>query len=143
MTNTESIAISCITVLGNISEGETIGSRPILRISASDADLFTFTQLEFSLSVDSHFQINKTTGELFSIMPLDAEIVDKFVFEVFVTDNDDVMPLTSTAQIEINVLDENDNQPKFSNTSYFIEVSEDVSVGHTVLNVTATDEDSG
>ena len=76
-------------------------------------------------------------------MGLDAETVDKYAFQVFVTDNDFAIPFTSTAEIEINVLDENDNQPKFSNTSYFIEVSEDVSVGHTVLIVTATDADSG
>ena len=137
------MAISCILLLGNISETETIGSRPILQVFASDADLFTFTQLEFSLSIYSQFQINRTTGEVFSMMALDAETVDTYTFQVFVTDNNDFNPLTSTAEIEINVLDENDNQPKFSNTSYFIEISEDVSVGHTVLIITATDADSG
>lgn len=52
-------------------------------------------------------------------------------------------PLSSTATVEITVLDVNDNSPKFSSNSYSVDVSEDAAVGSPVLDVTANDADEG
>ena len=43
----------------------------------------------------------------------------------------------------MNVLDENDNNPLFDPSSYSIEVSEATEVGTSIMEVTATDADSG
>lgn len=51
--------------------------------------------------------------------------------------------LTSTAQLTITLLDENDNTPQFNRNTYTSTLNENVSLGTTVLTVTATDLDSG
>ncbi|KAK6317620.1 hypothetical protein J4Q44_G00130200 [Coregonus suidteri] len=51
--------------------------------------------------------------------------------------------LSSTATVEVTVLDLNDNSPAFSSNSYTIDVSEDTARGTPVLEVTATDADEG
>lgn len=43
----------------------------------------------------------------------------------------------------MNVKDVNDNQPEFDPMSYYREISEDAVVGTLVVNVSATDVDSG
>ncbi len=45
--------------------------------------------------------------------------------------------------VAIRVADANDHPPRFQNTPYFADVFEDVAVGHTVLMLFASDEDSG
>ncbi len=45
--------------------------------------------------------------------------------------------------VAISVADANDHPPRFQNTPYFADVFEDVAVGHTVLMLFASDEDSG
>ncbi|KAK9507838.1 hypothetical protein O3M35_007612 [Rhynocoris fuscipes] len=51
--------------------------------------------------------------------------------------------LSSTVSVYINVLDVNDNAPLFDPMSYSNEVFENVTVGTSVVRVTATDLDSG
>uniref|UniRef100_H2YLZ1 Cadherin domain-containing protein n=1 Tax=Ciona savignyi TaxID=51511 RepID=H2YLZ1_CIOSA len=51
--------------------------------------------------------------------------------------------LTGTATIEITVTDSNDNQPTFPRGSYVVEVPEDRPEGFMVIQVQATDLDSG
>ncbi|XP_071105206.1 cadherin-23-like [Haliotis cracherodii] len=48
----------------------------------------------------------------------------------------------TTAFVQLNILDVNDNDPKFVKTEYTAEISEDKIMGTRVVNVTATDEDS-
>ena len=50
---------------------------------------------------------------------------------------------TSTLTIDVQVLDANDNQPKFENETYSVTVSENVGVGTSLLQVRATDADAG
>ena len=45
--------------------------------------------------------------------------------------------------VYINVKDVNDNVPTFSQAVYKAEVLEDASIGHSILQVEATDLDSG
>lgn len=50
---------------------------------------------------------------------------------------------STTTLVYMNVLDVNDNQPVFDPASYAQQVFENVGVGFTVINVSATDIDSG
>lgn len=46
-------------------------------------------------------------------------------------------------KVYVNVTDENDNNPIFYPSEYYVEVPETAGVGYTVLAVTASDSDSG
>ena len=52
-------------------------------------------------------------------------------------------PLSSSVLVYINVKDVNDHAPQFDPQSYNAEVNENVTIGTSVLKVTATDIDSG
>lgn len=52
-------------------------------------------------------------------------------------------PKTGTVTVYMNVIDENDNSPLFDPSSYNVQVPENASVGTSVMQVTATDVDSG
>ncbi|BFZ10503.1 hypothetical protein BsWGS_13542 [Bradybaena similaris] len=54
-----------------------------------------------------------------------------------------VTGLTSTVPININIIDANDHAPTFFAPQYIATIREDVSVGTTVITVTADDLDSG
>lgn len=51
--------------------------------------------------------------------------------------------LSGVSVVYMNILDVNDNQPEFDPASYSQEIWENVTVGYTVINVSATDVDSG
>lgn len=52
-------------------------------------------------------------------------------------------PFTSTMQVDINILDTNDNNPIFNQSKYSAAVYENSTVGTSILEVHATDQDSG
>jgi hypothetical protein len=52
-------------------------------------------------------------------------------------------PLSSNTTLNVTVLDANDNDPEFVNTSYTFHVAENASVGTVVAVVQATDHDKG
>lgn len=51
--------------------------------------------------------------------------------------------LSSTVTVYFNVLDLNDNAPLFDPMSYSDELYENITVGSSVITVSATDQDSG
>ena len=52
-------------------------------------------------------------------------------------------PMTSTMTVDINILDTNDNYPIFNQSKYSAAVYENTTVGTSILEVHATDQDSG
>ena len=72
--------------------------------------------------------------------PIDREETPFFVLTVKVEDGG-TPQLSSTAQIRVNILDENDQTPKFGLPTYSVAVSENVLVGTSVLKVNAFDLD--
>lgn len=52
-------------------------------------------------------------------------------------------PLSSTATVEVTIMDINDQSPQFQSSSYTADVSEDVPIGSLVLEVKAIDLDEG
>uniref|UniRef100_A0A8C9UF77 Cadherin domain-containing protein n=1 Tax=Serinus canaria TaxID=9135 RepID=A0A8C9UF77_SERCA len=50
---------------------------------------------------------------------------------------------SSTAQLYLTVLDENDHSPLFAKTHYQISVTEDLEEGSAILDLSASDEDAG
>ena len=52
-------------------------------------------------------------------------------------------PRTGTLLVNITIVDENDNEPVFTEPAYAVTVDEDVREGFVLLRLTATDRDSG
>uniref|UniRef100_A0A8C2CUR5 Protocadherin-16 n=1 Tax=Cyprinus carpio TaxID=7962 RepID=A0A8C2CUR5_CYPCA len=91
---------------------------------------------------DGDFRLDGFSGALSTSRPLDRERKNSYSLKVVVEDHGSPS-LSSTATLDISVLDVNDNSPKFGSSSYTVDVSEDAAVGSLVLDATATDMDEG
>lgn len=88
------------------------------------------------------FHLDKQSGALSTSRPLDRE--KKAGYTLIVTVQDMGQPsLSSTATVEVTVLDINDHSPQFQSSTYTADVSEDVPIGSLVLEVKAIDLDHG
>ena len=92
----------------------------------------------FNRSSDS-FSINEVTGEIQLLTPLDYEEIQRHTLTVVATDAGGFMAYQA---VIVSVLDRNDHAPQFRQPFYEGIVSENAAVGSSVLQVSATDEDS-
>ncbi|KAA8590065.1 hypothetical protein FQN60_013999, partial [Etheostoma spectabile] len=77
------------------------------------------------------------------IRPLDYEKVPNGIIYLTVMAKDGGNPaLNSTVPVTVEVIDENDNPPAFSQQSYIVKIPENIIAGATVLLVNATDLDT-
>uniref|UniRef100_A0A8C2K0Q1 Protocadherin-16 n=1 Tax=Cyprinus carpio TaxID=7962 RepID=A0A8C2K0Q1_CYPCA len=126
-----------------IRENQPAGTS-ILKVSASDRDHGELINSYNNPSgdPDGDFRLDGFSGALSTTRPLDRERKNSYSLKVVVQDHGSPS-LSSTATVEISVLDVNDNSPKFGSSSYTVDVSEDAAVGLLVLDATATDVDEG
>ena len=114
----------------------------VLQISAVDRDTGNNSRVTFSFaSVTTEFAIDPFTGDITVLQPLDFELTKVLRLVVRALDHGEP-PLSSTTEVVINVLDVNDNAPQFVQEIFSIQVLENQS-GNLLLNLTATDADSG
>ena len=80
-----------------------------------------------------------------TLTTLDREVTERHRFAVVCRDNpvDPETALTSTASIEVIVVDRNDHSPVFEHPVYYLTVAENSAVGTSLLRVRAADRDSG
>ncbi|TSK49682.1 Protocadherin-16 [Bagarius yarrelli] len=88
------------------------------------------------------FYLDKKSGTLSSSKALDREKKARYTLTVEARDLG-TPSLSSTATLDISVLDLNDNSPVFTSSSYMVEINEDAPEGTFVLEVTALDKDEG
>ena len=115
-------------------------------VSATDSDVGTNAELEFSLVDDYNgtFSINSSSGEVAVVGTLHKATQDQYLLEVFVSDGGDPS-LNDTTSLNITIDEVNDNTP------YFVEpgeettltLDEDIETGLVLLNVSVEDEDTG
>ncbi|XP_039176461.1 cadherin-23 isoform X5 [Crotalus tigris] len=74
-------------------------------------------------------------------VPLDFETIPRYVFSLFA--NESIPEHVGFARVKINLINENDNRPVFSQILYNVSLFENVTVGTTILRVLATDNDVG
>ncbi|CAH8467464.1 unnamed protein product [Schistosoma rodhaini] len=89
-----------------------------------------------------YLRIDPDTGILYSKVKVDKKIVDKFKFNVTAMDNGHP-PKNVTAEVFINVIDQNDHAPKFEKQIFYYNLSEDMPVNSIVAILIAQDDDFG
>ncbi|KAM5172175.1 protocadherin Fat 2 [Mantella aurantiaca] len=134
-------------VLIDVAEDIAVNSL-ISQLSAIDLDTGFNGKLVYVISSgsdDGCFNINMETGELIVSSPLDHETVSSYILNITVYDLG--IPQKSSWKIlAINILDVNDNEPKFPPSGYCVLLREDAKIGSVVLKVRADDidkEDNG
>ncbi len=74
---------------------------------------------------------------------MDRESSQSYHFSVDAFDQGGVNTLSSKVPVVIDILDANDNDPKFIRKEYRVSVSELAALGSTVIRVKAIDSDEG
>uniref|UniRef100_A0A8C3EH97 Cadherin EGF LAG seven-pass G-type receptor 2 n=1 Tax=Corvus moneduloides TaxID=1196302 RepID=A0A8C3EH97_CORMO len=126
----------------NINEDRPVGTTVVV-ISATDEDTGENARITYVME-DSipQFRIAAETGAVTTQMELDYE--DQVSYTLAITARDNGIPQKSdTTYLEILVSDVNDNAPQFLRHSYQGSIYEDVPPFTSVLQVSATDRDSG
>ena len=81
-----------------------------------------------------------TTLKLVLSQTLDRETLDHYQFKIIAKDGGN-QPNTGTLTVNVVVKDYNDNAPSFNQDSYAISVNEGAGIGHSVMRLTANDDD--
>ncbi|XP_013196318.2 protocadherin-like wing polarity protein stan [Amyelois transitella] len=155
----------------SVREGASPGTT-VLTLKATDQDIGKNAEVEYSIesvtaetlsentneaiqssgeqtSSDSQdvFRVDGRSGALLTRSSLDREKVARYTVIVKATDLASPVSdrLSSTTTIHVNVLDDNDNYPQFSEKTYTVTVDEDISVSDNpvIARIKATDADIG
>lgn len=130
-------------------EGRVLENSPqntvVLRIQAHDVDTGEGGKVTYSIDPFSpYFTINSNTGVIRTTQLFDRESKDqeRFLITCVARDNG-VPPNKRGVSVEIIVVDDNDNGPKFEPTDYSLTVKEDAQVGTVLYEFTVKDSDFG
>ncbi|KAF9822527.1 hypothetical protein SFRURICE_010278 [Spodoptera frugiperda] len=153
----------------SVREGASPGTT-VLTLKATDQDIGKNAEVEYSIesvtaetlstedtneSIDNSeqieaqdvFRIDGRSGALLTRSPLDREKVARYTVIVKATDQASPVSdrLSSTATVHVNILDDNDNYPQFSEKTYTVTVDEDISANDNpvIARIKATDADVG
>ena len=124
------------SVLENARWGTTV-----LTVSARDPDQGpsnVYYSIDDSTNSKKCFRM-LPTGDIVLSCRLDYNRDKHYILSVQASDG----TLKSTAVVYINVTDANTHSPVFNPAFYSVDVAEDVPIGHSVLRVTASDDDTG
>ncbi|KAE8287468.1 Protocadherin Fat 3 FAT tumor suppressor-like protein 3 Precursor [Larimichthys crocea] len=97
----------------------------------------------FDSNMGGSFLVERETGLIRLIKPLDYEEVSIYRFKVAATTRRDLIESVSTVDLEVKILDVNDNKPVFETNTYVATVMEGMPVGTRVIQVRALDPDWG
>uniref|UniRef100_A0A8C4I2X7 Protocadherin 2 alpha b 5 n=1 Tax=Dicentrarchus labrax TaxID=13489 RepID=A0A8C4I2X7_DICLA len=115
---------------------------------ATDADVGKNGVSTYKLSQNEHFSLavhkagDSVSAELVLQKALDREKQPVITMTLTAVDGGSP-PKSGTSQLVVNVLDNNDNIPIFSETLYKTKITENTPLGTTVIAVNATDADEG
>ena len=115
----------------------------VCSVSATDEDDGVNSDVAYELVAQSStFKVDKDTGEITALVTLDRENISSYSFDIIAKDGGSPSK-NSTVTVNVKVLDQNDNEPRFTQPSYSFEVSEDAQVKTEVGMVLAEDSDEG
>ncbi|XP_052086465.1 protocadherin Fat 4-like [Mytilus californianus] len=135
-----------VTFNFNTTEDAVVGLE-VGTVTANDLDAGSNGEITYSLPIfwsglNSHFQINDTTGVISTAAVLDRETYDSYTILCKIADNGSPT-FTNTVNISITITDVNDNNPIFNDTVYSASFPENQAVGTTLIYVFAADVDIG
>uniref|UniRef100_A0A8C5CQG2 FAT atypical cadherin 2 n=1 Tax=Gadus morhua TaxID=8049 RepID=A0A8C5CQG2_GADMO len=128
----------------DIPEGLPVGSS-VLQVFASDRDSERNKDLMFQMvktegNETDFFELDPDTGLIVNTQILDHETTKQFHLKIKVTDNGTV-PLSTEANVVVNVTDVNDNPPNFADSQYDVSLDEMAKCGHIVIKIQGSDPD--
>lgn len=130
---------SIIESTGSIREN--LNANPVLQVKAIDDDAEINAQITYGITggnFKSYFSIDSQTGWINSTTSIDFEQEQRFNLTVSASDS----KYTSYARVAIEVLNENDNNPKFKQSRFYVSVAENSPVLTSVTTILASDVDS-
>lgn len=127
-----------------VSEGSPVGTH-VLRVYTTDEDDGQNGAVHYTLedSGDEKFRIDNITGMITINALLDREIRALYVLRVTAYDNGAPVRLNASATVTVEVLDDNDNPPKFEFPPLGVSVFENATVNAELVQFRATDPDLG
>ncbi|KAI8521652.1 Protocadherin-15, partial [Branchiostoma belcheri] len=134
----------------NVDENEQ--AMAIIDLEAADPDVGATVQYSRDSVTpntgETLFTVNENTGVLSTTGPLDFENVTppRYTVVILAEDTAQAAPhlssRTSTATVTVNIQDKNDFPPTFEGTPYSFSVREDVAIGTSIGQLSATDADN-
>lgn len=125
-----------------VSESQLVGST-VLEVRAADADAGANGTVTYSSpDITSEFDLDMTTGAISLRAPLDYEDTQSYQFTVVASDGGTPRH-TATTGVMVSILDENDNTPMFAPGHHTGQVQENSPAYTPVLQLPASDADSG
>ncbi|XP_066848853.1 cadherin-19 isoform X4 [Anser cygnoides] len=120
----------------------------VAQVTATDGDDPSYgnsARLIYSLiQGQPYFSVEPKTGVIRMASQMDRETKDQYLVIIQAKDMvGQAGAFSATATVTINLSDMNDNPPKFEERLYYLNVSEDASVGTTVGKIMAEDSDTG
>ncbi|XP_043455316.1 protocadherin Fat 2 [Prionailurus bengalensis] len=128
---------------GQVQENSPSGTQ-VMVVAAHDDDGGLDGELQYFLRAGTSlaaFSINKDTGMIQTLAPLDRESVSCYWLTVLAVDRGSI-PLSSVTEVYIEVTDVNDNPPRMSRPVFYPSVREDAPLHTSVLQLDAWDPDS-
>ncbi|XP_040892286.1 protocadherin-23 [Toxotes jaculatrix] len=128
-----------------ISLPENLPPGVIHTAQASDPDHGENGTIHYSILGEDYrgrFTINSHTGAVSTTQVLDREERQNYTLNIQARDYGPT-PLSSSTQLQLVLLDQNDNIPSFTRKSYHASISEGLPAGAEVLRVSAFDPDEG
>lgn len=123
-----------------ISETALVGE-PVIQVFATDKDSGKDSSILYNITggnVDGTFSIDPENGTIVLLKSLDYETQRLYELHIQASDG----KFSAGANVSIRVVDYNDNSPEFGQASFSFSVPENVTIGHRVGNVSASDIDS-
>uniref|UniRef100_A0A3Q3NGM6 Cadherin EGF LAG seven-pass G-type receptor 1-like n=1 Tax=Mastacembelus armatus TaxID=205130 RepID=A0A3Q3NGM6_9TELE len=125
-----------------LSEDRPIGSTVVV-ISATDEDTGENARISYAMEDNvPQFKIHPETGAITTQTDIDYEGQASYTLAIIANDHG-VPQKSDTTYVEIIVLDANDNAPQFLQDLYQGSVFEDAPIYTSVLQISASDRDSG
>ena len=128
----------------SVAENQPVGTS-LLTLRAMDRDTGQNAEISYQLATDSptsdFFQLDSSTGELLTASLLDFEAAESYMLTVMASDGG-FPSLSAAVEVRVAVTDQNDVRPTFQETSYTVELREDVAMATSVLQLVADDADT-
>lgn len=143
--NAPQISLRTLTADGQaeVMENSPVGTF-VAYVSVTDRDQGENGKVSCSINNDYFSQSRSQSSDfqIVTMVPLDREDCDSYQMTISCSDQG-LPPQTTAAQLKVRVLDENDNTPTFARQRYEVTIEENRDPGLSVVQVSATDRDTG